>query len=333
LLQGDKIARIAAFPAAVAFEAPRYVNFSDCNAVYEPNTGLMSRLHSRLGQPLPPMKAVCSLHADHCYRFPHNVRNLLWTDPALLGKPAEEGSFEYPDTAWIITKHDVQGSLFAFAAKGGHNNEPHNHNDLGHFIVYAGGEAQLTDLGAGVYTRDYFREGRYTYLHNGSEGHSVPLINGKPQAAGRGYKAVVLENVQHKEQLTYKLDLTAAYPADSGLQSFIRSFEWTCSVGGIEARLRLTDDFAFSGESNDVTETFVSLQPPELEKGRIRWAGEKAEVNLHYNAGLLEANLDVIPTQDHQKNSITVYRIRLVASGLGAAAAIPIEIVCTRTLT
>ena len=47
-----------------------------------------------------------------------------------------------------------QGSERGFyvAAKGGHNAESHNHNDVGSFIVYADGYPALIDVGVEAYT-------------------------------------------------------------------------------------------------------------------------------------------------------------------------------------
>ena len=50
-----------------------------------------------------------------------------------------------PCAQWMICK-DQNGN--GFAAKGGHNDENHNHNDIGHFLCVWQGELLLTDLGA-----------------------------------------------------------------------------------------------------------------------------------------------------------------------------------------
>lgn len=47
---------------------------------------------------------------------------------------------------------DADGPAVGVAAKGGHNGESHNHNDLGTFVLEAEGEEPLADLGAGEYT-------------------------------------------------------------------------------------------------------------------------------------------------------------------------------------
>ncbi|MFJ2374236.1 hypothetical protein ACIOZL_15690 [Streptomyces sp. NPDC087769] len=76
--------------------------------------------------------------------------------------------------------------------KGGHNEELHNHNDLGSFVVAVDGEPLLAELGAGFYNGQYFGPDRYDILCTGSQGHSVPLLNGTVQRASREAAAEVL---------------------------------------------------------------------------------------------------------------------------------------------
>src|SRR5690606_39665769 len=48
-----------------------------------------------------------------------------------------------------------------FAAKGGYNNESHNHNDIGSFILYKEGKPLFIDAGVGTYTKKTFSNERY----------------------------------------------------------------------------------------------------------------------------------------------------------------------------
>ena len=59
---------------------------------------------------------------------------------------------EYPETQFYYM-HNKQ--LF-FAAKGGHNNESHNHNDVGTFSLYYNNTPFIIDAGVGTYTRQTF---------------------------------------------------------------------------------------------------------------------------------------------------------------------------------
>jgi hypothetical protein len=307
LLDGEKLRRIAAFPLAITMSENRFVNYSDASDSVTLHTGMVSRLVKRCGVDAPYMDAVPSFHQDHCYRFAHTARNLLWTDPDLLGSPVPEGEDVLSDLQWIMSRIRGNGGLLSFSAKGGHNEEPHNHNDLGHFIVHANGVSLLTDLGAGVYTRDYFGEKRYTFLHNRSLGHSVPVIEGTEQQPGRSSKAAVISQHTDKGHVQWSLDLTQAYPVPH-LKQFVRSFDWA-KAEQAGARLVLEDRLLFSRQPGSWEEAFITLQEPSLQPGAVHIAAEGAKAVLHYDEALYTAAYEVLPTQAHQGKPVTVYRL------------------------
>jgi hypothetical protein len=264
---------------------------------------------------------VPSFHFDACYRWGHVTRNLLWSDPARFDQPLPDQTTYFPDLAWTVARRllgarDAAGSL-SFAAKGGHNGEPHNHNDLGHFVLHIGGESLLTDLGAGVYTRQYFREERYQHLHPSSEGHSAPVIAGRGQAPGREHVARVLAHAERADGAALALDLTPAY-AVPGLQHCRRTFDWTVDAAARTARLDLTDEFAFSDPPTALAEVFISLRQPTMADSTITWPGEHGAVTLHYAAGAWQPRVETIATQDHASRPQTVYRLWLEQRTPGA---------------
>ncbi|WP_164716360.1 heparinase II/III domain-containing protein [Paenibacillus whitsoniae] len=317
LLQGEKIRKIAQFPGIVALSEHGCMNYSDCDATYQPHTGLFSRLCRRLHLAPPEMTSVPSFHVDHCYRWPHQVRNVLWTEPDLLHAAAEEGNFYFPDTSWMVAKRHTTHGLIAFSAKGGNNYEPHNHNDLGHFILHAGGDTLLADLGGGEYTREYFGEARYRHLHNSSAGHSVPVVNGCEQVDGAAYRALVTRCETNGDDVRFDLDLTRAYGQGAGLQQFTRTFEWGCSAEDAAGRLVLEDHFTFGDETDpserNVTEHFISYHQPVVYGGEVIWAGRKGSVTLAFDAASFAVEVEAIATKMHSGLPVTVYRLRMHA--------------------
>lgn len=338
VLNGEKIRRIAEFPGAVVLTAPTCVNYSDCSPVYVSHTGLASRLSARLGIAAPEMKDVPSFHSDHCYRLPHQVRNLLWTRPGCMGREGGVGTFYFPSTEWLVDKRRTSRGLFAFSAKGGHNGEPHNHNDLGHFLVHAAGETLLVDLGPGVYTRDYFGPGRYRYLHNASSGHSVPVIGGFEQEAGEAFRAVVVrretegEPGEEEEKTIFELDLTQAYGAEAKLEAFRRTFVWECREAERTASLTLTDSFLFANGAEEadrrVTEHFISYAEPAVSDGTIVWKGERGIVAMQFEPALLRPEIEVLETRRHDASPVRVYRTALRGERLPLSFACRFTMVC-----
>lgn len=330
LLQGDKIQRIASFPVAISLGGDAFVNYSDGQAHLALRSGLMSRLATRVGAPVPSLAGVPSFHDDHCYRWAHLTRDLLWTDPALLHHPTPDGTATFADLAWVVDRHTLDGAMVAFSAKGGHNDEPHNHNDLGHFILHVGGESLLTDLGAGLYTRDYFGPRRYEHLHTASAGHSVPIIDGQEQRAGQEHAARVVRNETGSEALVFELDLTNAYRVSS-LEQFVRTFTWSCDHDKACARLELTDSFAFRRVPDALEELFISFHQPRIAPGTVVWQGRAGSVSLTFDADRFDATIETIPTREHLEEPVMVYRLRLQATLLEVEAIYCFVFTCNLT--
>ncbi|MCY9697845.1 hypothetical protein [Paenibacillus alginolyticus] len=168
LLDEKKAQHIAEFPQFCFLQENHVANFSDCGRTSGIQTGLFSRLCQRLEQLRIPSLTYRSNSIDHCGRFATAMRDLAWTDYALLEK--REGlplrSEFLQEAEWMVSRCQVGGKLISFAAKGGHNGEPHNHNDIGHFVWVVDGVRWLEDLGAGLYTRQYFGDERYSILCN-----------------------------------------------------------------------------------------------------------------------------------------------------------------------
>ncbi|MDF2923275.1 MAG: hypothetical protein K0R57_2189 [Paenibacillaceae bacterium] len=310
LMDNPKCRRIAEFPLAVSLSDGYYVSYSDTSAKASLHTGLVSSLTRRYGQPVPYMEGITSFFEDTCYRFAHISRNLFWSDEKLLQRPTTEGVWELPDLQWVTSRHCCHSSMIAFSAKGGHNDEPHNQNDLGSFILHAGGESLLTDPGAGVYSRDYFGEKRYTFLHNSSRGHSVPLIDGLEQQAGAAHVAVVRDKQIGPEGICLSLDLSAAYPAGT-VDSCIREFKWIYTGGDGTGVLELTDRFSFGSAPGKLEEAFISLAEPKLEPGAVSWQGRTGEVLLRYDEQLFAPSVEVISTQWRRGIPVVIYRLVL----------------------
>ena len=92
----------------------------------------------------------------------------------------------YPETEFCYMKN--KNGMFV-AAKGGFNNESHNHNDVGTFSLYVNTIPVILDAGVGTYTKQTFGKDRYTIWTMQSNYHNLPMINGIPQKYGQEYKA------------------------------------------------------------------------------------------------------------------------------------------------
>jgi hypothetical protein len=309
LLSSEHVQRIANFPQVISLGGSRYINYSDASATEIIHPGLASYLAEHLGVVIPDLKAP-DFHSNHICRWAHLTRDLVWSNPAFLHQPVSDGTFYLNQLAWVVDRQTVNGQALIFSAKGGHNDEPHNHNDLGHFIVKTSDEDFLVDLGAGVYTRQYFGAERYTIIHTSSYGHSVPVINGMGQQAGSNHQADVLSYQTYANSLAYVLDLTNAYALPE-LQSFIRAFDWSVDANHAKATLLLSDTAQFSQPAT-FEERFISYQLPIIQAGAVIWSGQHAQLTMQFDNQQFDAQIDTIETQNHTLETVTVHQLRLI---------------------
>lgn len=308
LFASKKVKEMARFQQKCFTGGNTVVNFSDCISKCGIFMGLSWCLYDEYEDVvIPDMSLRAPYAADHCGRWAPAIRNLLWTkkEHALNeGKnrtiwPAE--SHYLPSTQWLLSRHVTNtGGSYSFAAKGGHNDEPHNHNDAGQFVVHADGEAYLADLGSGMYTAQYFGPDRYTLWCNGSHGHSVPIIGGQHQRSGRQFRATIQEAVTNNEYDQLTIHLHEAYENEQ-LDLVERSFYW--NKDELPA-LTLTDtivfkDVAAGTKNQSVVERFITfLHPIHVKEGQMRLLG-KRQLGVYYDYLAWEPIVTARSDMDH----------------------------------
>ncbi len=254
LFADKKVARMAAFGQNAFLRGNIVLPFSDAPHNLTLHVGLshfLAREYPHISVPAPCCESA--LGDDTRYRFADFIRDFFWYDESLAKAPKQlDKMCCYPDSQWFIRRF----SDGAFAAKGGHNNEPHNHNDVGGFVLLSGDDLIVDDLGWPEYYAGYFGPNRYDDICASAHGHSVPVLNGQVQTAGADRYAALL----CAEPGQFSLDLTHAYP-EVPLDQFTRTFFLS------ETAIRLTDRFL--GALHSVSERFVTRIPPQIEKNSV----------------------------------------------------------------
>ena len=279
LFRNEKLAKIAAFQAKCYFQSGRTVSFSDGSTEETFRPGLTCYLAMKYpGAEIPAMERAAGLNNDGCYRWMGLYRNLAWTKDYIeaiqQGKIVDEDSAKtafmeasvaqivFPQAQWSICQ---SASGAGMAAKGGHNGEPHNHNDVGSFLYLIGKDFLLADLGSGEYTRDYFSEKRYEYLCCRSLGHNVPVIDGGEQAAGEEYGCDRFEADGFGRTV---ISFAGAY-ANPELKSLVRTLNWNAADGS----LQVEDSFEITEHLQSVRENLITQWKPEIENNTIKIQG------------------------------------------------------------
>jgi hypothetical protein len=291
------------------------VNFADASAKGGGEAGLIYRYGKAVGS--PDMQAFSAYLVKEktgnteinitrdFFRTVENIasyKDVLAANPSL---PATAQSW-YPQTEFGYIKN--KEGLF-LAAKGGFNNESHNHNDVGTFSLYANEIPFFIDAGVGTYTRQTFGPERYKIWTMQSEYHNLPLINGKPQEFGAQYKAVNTKFDAVKNQ--FSTDISNAYAKETGVKSWTRTYRLETNTLSIDDRFELNNTIA-----PNALHFLVWANPVSDKEGTILLEKDGIRLSLRYDAGLFSYDVDTIPQTDKRLSGVwgnQIYRIRLTA--------------------
>lgn len=206
----------------------------------------------------------------------------------------------------VMVARDKAGSSegFFLGAKGGHNAESHNHNDIGNFVVYRDGRPLLVDAGVETYTAKTFGPNRYDIWTMQSAYHSLlPTVDGVMQAPGREFGAGSFHYEANNTFAEFSLDIAGSYPPEAKIDSWVRTLRLTRGEA-----VTVEDEYALSAQAQEivvglVTPCAVDISEPGLVKlgeraildGRVSAAGQ-----VEYDAEVFSAAVETIPLTDER---------------------------------
>ena len=168
---------------------------------------------------------------------------------------------------------------FFFAAKGGHNAESHNHNDLGSCVLYFNGKPCLVDIGRETYTAKTFSSRRYEIWTMQSQYHNLPKINGVDQKEGREFVATNSVFTADAKKASFSTDIFKAYPDEAQVKKWVRSYTLERAK-----RFVITDDFELYKVVTPSTLNFVtSCKVIETAPGNLKLEGDGFALNMAFN--------------------------------------------------
>lgn len=191
------------------------------------------------------------------------------------------------------------------AAKGGYNDEYHNHNDVGSFIFAVNNIPVLIDAGVGTYTGKTFSNKRYTIWNMQSLYHNLPAINGQAQRHGRQYKAMQCKVTDN----SFSADIAKAYPAEAKVKQWIRSYELKKREMVIQDKFKLEECVA----PNRIH--FLTWGDVSMKDGAIHIKVDGAETTMKYDKKQLDATIETIPLDDPTHYGVwgkKIYRLCLI---------------------
>jgi hypothetical protein len=163
------------------------------------------------------------------------------------------------------------------AAKGGHNAESHNHNDVGNFVIYSGGEPAIIDIGVETYTAKTFSSRRYEIWTMQSAYHNLPTIGGVMQSAGRAFAASEVEYRSTADAAEFSLNIAKAYPEQAGVASWRRTLRLERAAN----RIVVEERYALRKSVPQIVLTLMTpyravVAPGEVALGAVRVLFERA---------------------------------------------------------
>ncbi|MDR1859935.1 MAG: heparinase II/III-family protein [Bacteroidales bacterium] len=305
----------------VNIHAPYYINFADADA----RTG---------GAPSTVYRYGKAINSPLMYKFGAYLAELNhWGDGALGGKIGDQirdlqlldqlrnadkaealvPDFWFPDTE-IAGARDKADSYkgFFFGAKGGFNDESHNHNDVGTCLLYYDGKPCLIDLGREEYVAKTFSSRRYEIWTMQSGYHNLPVINGVEQQAGAQFHAKNLAFKASARAVTFSLDIAEAYPPAAKVESWVRTY--TLNRG---KNFVIRDRFRLAEASGQLSANYITCcKVTALKPGVLQLDGNGFSLEMRYDPKTLTPQIEYIPVSDRSLKNYWpdgVTRIRLVA--------------------
>ncbi|MCX7795713.1 MAG: heparinase II/III-family protein [bacterium] len=207
IFEHPKLQITGLFPVHCYLPPGGFVNFGDCSYEAKLNRDLVILLskYTKVGKELNWLASQIEMRELENFRCLRKEEKILETP--------KDTSMHFHGIDWIVTRKSWEDKLGpVLAVKAGNNGEPHNQLDVGHFIFHVYGQSFLHDLGAGIYTKDYFREGRYKNPFCNAEGHSLIFIDGESEGIGKDFEGKVVSYEVSNDKEVVVLDLTRAYP-------------------------------------------------------------------------------------------------------------------------
>lgn len=326
IYEHPKIAAMGRFIAAVHLDGPWCVNVADGPPHFVPLRGRLYRYGERIGDNSLKNLALLAIHnwkPDGKVEQPfvtgrcsenliYMLRELFWIPSDAELKPADPPLHSWlPDIQIAVGREkNVPSTGFVLAAKGGHNDESHNHNDLGHFILLFNGQPVIVDLGSGDYTRKTFSKQRYEILWTRGLAHNAPVVNDCEQMPGAKRRATNVEFKTDNDAIQLVMNIESAYPRKAGLLELRRTIELSRTP---IPEVRVIDTFHFKAKKNTIElNLYTPLPCRSLEKCGVVF-GPEGEVVMSLEPESFDVDIEPFSPEGEDRTqweSLTNVRLR-----------------------
>jgi hypothetical protein len=283
-----------------------YINFADSSVRLQTYPGVVFRYGNYVNDTSLKEFGAFLAKKEGFYQAPakgslDNALHNIAIFPLLKSTKAAASSslsFWYEGTQVAGGRTDKDPSKgFFFAAKGGYNDESHNHNDTGTFILYHEGTPLLADIGVETYSAKTFGPKRYDIWTMQSDYHNVPMINGFSQADGKKFKASDVYFQNSKSKLEFGLNLMGAYPEAASCQFWNRTY---ILKRASKEEVLIEDRFELKQYKGESKQHFIAAQLPVLVKeGEIKLKEKVGgSIYFYYPKNLFDVKIETLTLTD-----------------------------------
>lgn len=316
----------ARYPLAMHAGGPWFVNFADGAARADrgvSRNGATPRLLHLFGRRIGDPQVQAHARAMRAERPVADLSfSLGRTLPALFDPDWSAAPITSPPLlaeTWlprteVLTARAVAGSTQGpfIAVKGGHNDESHNHNDVGSFVLAWDGHPVVIDAGVGEYTRGTFSAERYDIWTMRSSYHNVPQIGAWEQHAGRGFAARDAGVDLDGERAVFRVDLAGAYPAEAGIRHWLREV----LLDRVSGQVHVNETWDIAAPTPLLWRLLLPRPPVDESAGHLTLTGP-TEVLLRYDPATWHPEVERIAIQDQRLGPVwgeALYRLTLTAA-------------------
>lgn len=331
LYAGERVRQVATVTRTLELSHGTYPSFADCAIYMRPNVALHWLIKERFGLsgplwPEAPDGVEELFRPEWAFQDfpgrpdPKELAGFMFAYHPQGDRLAGYGVFAFPlppgvanagaplavdplrsifiDSAVAVVRDLTPGKpVFTLAVKGGHNDEPHGHHDLGSYIIAVDGWPLLLDPGSELYTPSTFSPRRFESMMNNSLGHPVPLVAGKPQLDGAEGRAVMQHRSVGDDVEVFTMDLTAGYDVPA-LKKLTRTFSFFRKA----QRVEIVDDVEFSEPSTFGTAFITNSTWSERGAGAfaVSDGGHTLDVVVEAEGGEVKAKPEPVTAPRHK---------------------------------
>jgi len=299
-----------------------YINFADAACRTRPDCSLLLRSARRMGFASLECFAQGELQSGRSYppyfieynTIFRRLRNLTTFDRSELTEQNNvmpiSHYFNGIQVAFARENSDCSGLYVA--CKGGHNDESHNHNDIGSYIMKANGAPVIVDVGPEPYRKETFSDQRYSIWVNQSRYHSTAVIGGHDQQAGRDFAAKDARFTDDMRRATFSCDISGAYGEDAHVEKYLRRIE----LDRARSEIHVSDTIKLASPQI-VMLPLMCAEKPEISEGEIN-LGNK--LSIKYDPKLMMAEFEEVELKSEtlrlnwQRNKL--YRLIMLANDM-----------------